>query len=321
MNTVTILAGDHEGKLNLKEFTANYLNDDLDLGQVVDFISQGISEISRVIRTASVSQVGTTNLFGDKQLAIDIISDQIMFDVLKKSGKVSLAASEEKPVEQDLGGVGFSVAFDPLDGSSIIDANFSVGTIFGIWPGRGVVGRKGQDQVGAGFAVYGPRTTLVLALDHLARPIEFTLNPEAGVWILSRRMLVIQNETKIFAPANLRATMELPGYKNLVNYYTDNRYTLRYTGGMVPDVNHILIKGNGIFSNPASKSAPAKLRLLYECAPLAKVVHHADGRATDGKGDLLERTITSADERSEICLGSSSEVGRFLRFMSESNNS
>ena len=116
----------------------------------------------RTLTTSSCKRVGSTNASGDDQLEIDTISDAIVFDALAKCGKVSAAASEETP-EKNLGGSGYSVAFDPLDGSSVVDANFAVGFIFGVWPGDKLVGRTGRQQVVSGMTQYGPRCTMMLA--------------------------------------------------------------------------------------------------------------------------------------------------------------
>eukprot|EP01103_Thecamoeba_quadrilineata_P013630 TRINITY_DN3837_c0_g1_i1.p1 TRINITY_DN3837_c0_g1~~TRINITY_DN3837_c0_g1_i1.p1 ORF type:complete len:305 (-),score=59.19 TRINITY_DN3837_c0_g1_i1:40-954(-) len=303
--------------VHLKEFlTEKHVDESL----VVLFthIGNAISEIRNVISTASVSGVGTTNRYGDEQLTVDIITHSIMLKHLKESNQVATAASEEASSEKDLGGVGFSVAFDPLDGSSIVDANFSVGTIFGIWPKKGLVGRTGRDQVGAGYAIYGPRTTLVITVDTIGSAQEFTLSADSKDWNLTRSSLTIE-EGKIFAPANLRSTTELEGYKKLVQYYIDNRYTLRYTGGMVPDINHILIKGRGVFASPVAPNSPAKLRLLYECAPLAKVFENAGGASTNGEISILDVVIENIFHTSAICLGSKLEVKRFIEYLSTSH--
>ena len=114
--------------------------------------------------------IGTQNAFGDHQLHVDVMTDELIFNALKASGVVHVAASEENPVEVECGcsGPGFSLAFDPLDGSSIIDANFAVGTIIGIWPGRGLLGRTGDEQVASLMCQYGPKVTMALALNRFS---------------------------------------------------------------------------------------------------------------------------------------------------------
>jgi sedoheptulose-bisphosphatase len=116
------------------------------------------------------SALGSTNAFGDHQLHVDVMTDELLFNALKSSSLVHVAASEENPIEIECGGIGsgFSVAFDPLDGSSIIDANFAVGTILGIWPGRGLLGRTGDEQIASLMCQYGPKVTMALALNRFA---------------------------------------------------------------------------------------------------------------------------------------------------------
>ena len=170
----------------------------------------------------------------------------------------------------------------------MIDANFAVGSIFGIWPGKGFLGKTGRDQVASVIATYGPRTTMMVALPgaqevgagaEKSTPLSFemTFNPVSRQWHVSRAHLTVAPSGKVFAPGNLRATGDLSGYKNLFNHWLAERYTLRYTGGMVPDVLHILLKGKGVFANVASSAAKAKLRLLYECAPIALLMECAGG--------------------------------------------
>lgn len=231
----------------------------------------------------SSDKTGTDNAFGDHQLDVDVKTDAVMFDCLKNSGVVHVAASEENPVEIDCacqrnggGESGFSVGFDPLDGSSIFDANFAVGTIAGIWPGKGLLNRRGCEQSASFITMYGPKVTMALALAGQStasgEPIslELTMGPDA--WFVSKPRLTIAPKAKTFAPGNLRATADNPGYNALVNHWIQNKYTLRYSGGLVPDVYHILIKGEGVLSNASSPGAKAKLRLLFEAAPIALII-------------------------------------------------
>lgn len=173
------------------------------------------------------------------------------------------------------------------------------------------MGQTGRDQVAAAYVVYGPRTVLVLGRptsDGKSEIVqEFTLHGEE--WRLERDRMVI-GERKVFAPGNLRASLENHGYSKLVEEFIAKQYTLRYTGGMVPDVHHILSKGGGVFMYASSQSYPAKLRLLYECAPLARIVEIAGGASSDGKHSLLDIEITSSETRCPVFLGSTSEVAR-----------
>merc|ERR1711924_451572 len=163
-------------------------------------------------------------------LAVDMLADRILFETLQYSQVCEQACSEEVPEPLDMGGKGFSVAFDPLDGSSIVDTNFAVGTIFGAWPGADLKGITGRDQAAAGIIVYGPRTVFCLALKDFPGCHEFLLLDD-GTWQHVKETTQI-NEGKMFSPGNLRATQDNPEYSKLVDFWLKEKYTLRYTGGM-----------------------------------------------------------------------------------------
>lgn len=216
----------------------------------------------------------------------------------------------------------FSLGFDPLDGSSIIDANFSVGSIFGIWPGKGVLNRNGREQVASAVTLYGPRTTLCIALPTASTTLgknvvfEITLTSDA-TWKVSRGDIQIQSNGKIFAPGNLRASNDNEKYNALIQHWIEERYTLRYTGGMVPDVYHIFAKSKGVFTNVSSEKAKAKLRLLYEVAPMGLIVECAGGMTTHESFDrsVLDENIDDLDKRLGVCFGSVDEVVTYKKFM------
>jgi sedoheptulose-bisphosphatase len=217
----------------------------------------------------------------------------------------------------------FSIGFDPLDGSSVIDANFSVGSIFGIWPGKGVLHKTGREQVASAVALYGPRTTLCIALPSASTNLgedvvlEVTLTKQLTLWELSRKSIIIKPNGKIFAPGNLRATNDNEKYHALVQHWIQERYTLRYSGAMVPDVYHILIKMSGVFANVSSMKARAKLRLLYEVAPMGLIIECAGGVTTHESydGSVLDVKIDDLDKRLGVCFGSSGEVQKYKEFM------
>jgi len=263
---------------------------------------------------------GTQNASGDDQLHLDIDCDNAVFKALRQCGVVAMAASEETPVETVLSSDGiYSIGFDPLDGSSIIDANFAVGGIYGVWKSqKGVLGLTGRDQIASAISVYGPRTTLVVAIAKPPKSLELTLIHGRSHWKVTLPRIHLKEEGKIFAPGNLRASNDNVAYDNLVKYWIENRYTLRYSGGMVPDVYHMLIKGKGIFTNVSSEKSKAKLRLLYEVAPIGLIVEVSGGRAiheTDRGVEVLDVVIEDLDQRLGVCMGSSKEVDTYERFM------
>lgn len=172
-------------------------------------------------------------------------------------------------------------------------------------------------MVCAGCAVYGPRTTMYIAFKGEKQVLELTLGNCSPVisaispkWRVTRCISEIV-PGKLFAPANMRAAQDHPGYAKLLSHYMSLRYTLRYTGGMVPDVTQLIVKGKGIFTSPASENAPAKLRLLYEALPMALLIESCGGKSSDGSRSILDRQVVSCDERTPVCLGSPDEVIRY----------
>ncbi|XP_022765053.1 sedoheptulose-1,7-bisphosphatase, chloroplastic-like [Durio zibethinus] len=275
-------------------------------------MGEALRTIAFKVRTASCGGTACVNSFGDEQLAVDLLANKLLFEALTYSHFCKYACSEEIPELQDMGGPaegGFSVAFDPLDGSSIVDTNFTVGTIFGVWPGDKLTGVTGRDQVAAAMGIFGPRTTYVLALKDIPGTHEFLLLDE-GKWQHVKDTTEI-GEGKMFSPGNLRATFDNPEYDKLINYYVREKYTLRYTGGMVPDVNQIIVKEKGIFTNVASPSAKAKLRLLFEVAPLGFLIEKAGGYSSDGHRSVLDKVINNLDDRTQVAYGSKNEIIRF----------
>jgi len=289
--------------------------DDAKLRLLMASMAECCRTIAYKVRTASCAGTACLNTFGDEQLAVDVLADKLLFETLKYSGVCETACSEEVPEVVALGGKGFSVAFDPLDGSSIVDTNFSVGTIFGVWPGANLTGITGRQQAAAGFAVYGPRTSYVIAVAGFPGTHEFLLMDD-GKWLHVKETTEI-GEGKLFSPGNLRCTVDNPQYAELIKYYVDKQYTLRYTGGMVPDVFQILVKEKGIFTNVISPSTKAKLRLVFECAPIALLVENAGGYSSgDGQcKSALDIPVTGIDQRTQVAFGSKLEVARFEKTM------
>lgn len=274
---------------------------------VVSAVCGASKDISCLIEAKNIcGKAGTRNVFGEEQLALDVASDKIISDALCAIPEVGLYASEELEKEMPANPAGaFGVAYDPLDGSSLVDVNFAVGSIFGIYKTKTFIGCRGSEQLCAMIAVYGPKTTIVCAVSGAVH--EYALCE--GKFLLSKENLRIEKEGKIFAPGNLRACLYNENYRGLFNYWLDQQYTLRYSGGMVPDINHILLKGKGIFTYPGYKDMPeGKLRLLYECAPMSFLVETAGGRATDGKMRLLDKELRELSQRTPILIGSEKEV-------------
>lgn len=288
-----------------------------ELALLLRALTDAAVSISKTIETANVGKSGTKNVYGEEQIALDVLSEQIIEQRLKASGVVRAFASEELEKEQKFPTGKYAVAFDPLDGSSLVDVNLSVGTIFGIYEKSSLLGVHGREQIVAGYFLYGPRTTLVIALQQGVGVHEFTLDKKKQHFTRTRENLKLHDDgKKMFAPGNLRATSTEAWYIRLMEYWMKEQYTLRYSGGFVPDINQILCKGCGVFTYPGMKDAPrGKLRLLFECAPIAFLVTRAGGMATDGKIPILDQKAEDITQRTPIFIGASHEVKKVLEYL------
>ncbi len=278
-----------------------------DLRHLITDIAEATKYIRDALLTTEVGLAGKTNQFGEAQMKLDVLSDEIVEKYLKKSGTVATYISEEQKeiVELDASAT-YSVVYDPLDGSSLVDVNFAIGSIFGIYKAKNVIGNKPSEQAVALYVLYGPRTILVYSAGKGVH--EFILN-DVGEFILLREFLGIGDQAGNFSPGNLRAVNDAPAYRKLLHHWLDSELTLRYSGCMVADVHHILSKGQGIFTNiGGSKYPEGKLRLAFECGPFAYLVQQAGGASSDGKRSILDKKIESPDQRTPIIIGSKNEV-------------
>ncbi|KAI8932865.1 hypothetical protein NX059_010346 [Plenodomus lindquistii] len=301
---------------------------------VLPALLQSIGDIASTLRSSqTVTQLGTANAFGDNQLNVDVLAETHIRTAISNTPSLLTASSEEDPTERsnpNLQGQNdevYTLAFDPLDGSSIIAPNWSVGAILGLWTGSSALNASPENcQIASILGIFGPRTTAIVALripDVLAPTcfeIGFSpLKANNGLYALevireNVRLADPPFKTKYFAPANLRAAAEEPRYQDLITHFIKEKYTLRYSGGLVPDVVHALIKGHGVYISPVTEKSKAKLRRLYELAPVALIVECAGGLAIDaGTGErILEREVKDTDERGGLVCGNWEDV-EFVR--------
>ncbi len=293
------------------EVYLNSLKIDNNLNKIILSLSKAVKAISKSIKTAETCKVGTINVYGEEQLTLDILAEKIVQEELKTNSLIGLIASEELPTEEKFGEGEYAVCYDPLDGSSLVDVNFAVGSIFGIYKTKSFIGVKGDDQLASLIAVYGPRTTILMTVKKGV--CEFMLDGDE--FVLTKENIKV-GDGKIFAPGNLRACSDRKDYLDLLNYWCKEKYTLRYSGGMVPDINHILVKGKGVFTYPGYSEAPnGKLRLLFECAPMSLLMEQAGGVSTDGKIRILDKVLENLEQRTPILIGSKTEVAIALKFL------
>ena len=270
--------------------------------------------ISAKIHESNRKLAGFQNVYGDEQLALDRISDDIMRNKLQFSGFVREYASEELEdiVKIGTGKEKYIVTADPLDGSSLVDTNLAIGTIIGIHKDSILdFGRK--TMVAALYITYGPLITMIYSAGKGAH--EFVLDRE-GEYVLSQENIMLKEKGSIFSPGGLRRDWT-PEHLKFVEQLEKDGYKLRYSGGFVPDINQILIKKGGVFTYPALKKSPqGKLRLLFELQPMAFIMEQAGGLATDGNQDILAIKVENVNQLSPVYIGSVTEVQMAKKFLS-----
>jgi fructose-1,6-bisphosphatase I len=281
-----------------------------------------------------LGEAGTMNIQGESQKKLDVFANEQFISALQSGGECCIVASEENDEFVYIDGevskdAKYIVAIDPLDGSSNIDVNVAVGTIFSIYRRTTLTGKatiadvlqKGTEQVAAGYVIYGSSTMLVYTTGKGVNG--FTLDPSIGEFCLSHPKMRIPKDGTIYS-INEGNYVHFPeGVKKYLKYCqvedpaTLRPFTSRYIGSMVADIHRNMIKG-GIFIYPTTSSAPnGKLRLVYECNPMAFIIEQAGGRATDGYNRILEKDVHSLHQRSAIFIGSENMVRKAESLMSQ----
>jgi len=298
------------------------------IGRVAAVIAR---ELAHAALRDRLGYVGGLNMSGDAVKKLDVWGHETLLAGLRATGACAAFISEEsrEPTEIDeaQGAHAIVVCCDPVDGSSNLDVNGSVGTIFALRPSRGQTPAgptalgPGTDQIAAGYAMYGPATTLVYTVGQGTHG--FTLNPETGEFLLTHPDIRIPRRGKIYGINEGNFASWHPGQRAFVEYLrtpdrADGRpYSLRYSGAMVADVHRTLLDG-GLFMYPADVSDPArpkpKLRLLYEVAPMAFVIEQAGGRASTGTERALHLRATEYHQRAAVILGSPDDVAMAEEF-------
>ncbi len=289
-------------------------NIDDNLVHLICEIAEASKYVINAVRTGDLGVAGTSNLYGEEQLALDVLSDRIMRKRLVKSGVVCNIASEEMDeiyqVTSDSAGL-YSVAYDPLDGSSLVDVNLAVGTIVSIYAGCDLL-QEGRKQVAAMYILYGPRVSLVYSVGNGVH--EFTMN-HLMEFTLTRENVKMQSAGNIYSPGGLR-NKYTEGDEKFIRYLEAKGAKLRYSGGFVPDINQVLMKGKGIFMYPALNGSPnGKLRLLFELNAMAFLIEQAGGAATNGKQPILDLKPESLDQRAPIYIGCVDDVTKAMEYV------
>ncbi|MDV3251480.1 class 1 fructose-bisphosphatase [Devosia sp. BK] len=295
--------------------------DDAALASVVLSMAAASAELSGVLREAPIAGqtglAGHTNVQGEAQKALDVISNDIVLKHLTGNAAVAVLISEELDEAVHLAdGGAYLVATDPLDGSSNLDVNVTVGTIFSVLPSAGGLLQQGRAQAAAGYVAYGPATSLVIRIK--GDVSVFTLSA-TGEWLQTVVAAKVPEASGEFAINTARERFwdaATTGYvKESVAGETGpagKRYNMRWVGSMVADIHRILMRG-GIFLYPLDSETVSKggrLRLLYEANPMAWLVEGAGGLSTTGTQGILDIVPTGIHQRVPVILGSAEEVRR-----------
>lgn len=263
---------------------------------------------------------GSENVQGEQQQKLDVYANDLFIRMLRNQGMVCAVASEENDdvVHFDNGGK-YVVTMDPLDGSSNIDVNVSIGTIFSIYrristgPSATLEDfmQPGTAQVAAGYLIYGSSTMLVYTTGHGVNG--FTLDPSIGTFCLSHPDMTTPLDGSIYSVNEGNWHEFAPGVRSYIEECKKQKMSARYIGSLVADVHRNLLKG-GIYLYPGTQKAPkGKLRLLYEANPLAMIVEQAGGMATDGTTRILEIPPSALHQRTPLYIGSRTMVEKAMK--------
>lgn len=313
-----------------------------DFSRLLHHIGIAAKKVNREVNKAGLvdilGQAGTENVQGEDQQKLDIYADVTFMDELCASGECCAVASEENQdiivFEQGMcKGGKYIFCMDPLDGSSNIDVNVSIGTIFSIYRRKSNIGelattedflRKGTEQVAAGYVIYGSSTMLVYTAGNGVNG--FTLDPSIGEFCLSHPNIKTPADGRIYSINEGNYENFPVGVKKFIKYCqekdkkTDRPFSSRYIGSLVADFHRNLLKG-GIFIYPqTSTHKNGKLRLLYECNPIAFIAEQAGGMAVDGERRIMEIEPESIHERVPFYTGSKNMVEKVLNFLKFFNN-
>lgn len=298
-----------------------------ELSQLLRDIALAGKIINREVNKSGLLDIagayGNKNIQGEDQQKLDVIANIRFTRALKNGGQVCAIISEEDEEIIHLNtNSRYVVAMDPLDGSSNIDVNVSIGTIFSIYRRVSPLGspvqiedvlQKGTEQIAAGYILYGSSTILVYTTGHGVNG--FTLEPSLGEFVLSHTSMKCPQEGKIYSINEGSWHSFEPGVRKYLEDCKSKALTARYIGSLVSDYHRNMLKG-GVYLYPKTDSAPnGKLRLLYECNALAFIAEQAGGMATDGYRRILEIEPTSFHQRSPFFIGSKNMVEHAMSFL------
>lgn len=298
-----------------------------ELSQLLRDIALAAKILNREINRAGLNNLagafGEQNVQGEDQQKLDVIADVRFTRAFRNGGEVCAIISEEESDVIELNNKSkYIIAIDPLDGSSNIDVNVSIGTIFSVYRRRSEPGtpvqredllQPGRDQVAAGYLLYGSSTMLVYTTGNGV--FGFTYEPSLGDFFLSHRDMKIPEEGSVYSVNEGNYYDFSPGVQRYIDACKEKRYSARYIGSLIADFHRNLLKG-GLYMYPATQDKPnGKLRLLYECNALAFLIEQAGGRATDGTQPILDIVPGEFHQRAPLYIGSPSMVDAVVNSM------
>lgn len=281
-----------------------------EIDQIFSAVKEVATQISEAIKYADLGYTAHENATGDTQLKLDVLSDELITAKFSALACVKALVSEEKDDVLSLNpNAKFIVAYDPLDGSSLIDVNFAVGSIFGIYENE----LNPRNLVAAAYCVYGPRLELVLCPQKGEKPRLFRLGKD-GEFKFAKE-LALEPKGKLNATGATQKGWS-SAHRAFIKALFDEGYRLRYSGAMVSDLHQILLKGGGLFSYPATTDAPkGKLRELFEVLPFAFIYENAGGATSDGYSkSLFDTQITATHQTTPCFFGSTYEIEKMREF-------
>jgi len=278
------------------------MQDMKDMKPILEAIMKSAMRIKEAIDVKDIGYSQEQNSSGETQLQLDIQCDLIIEEELSHVSSVNTLASEEKEDVMLINeNAKYYIGFDPLDGSSLVDVNLSVGSIFGIYEKD----FDGKNMMASCYVVYGPRVELVFAYEGMVRLYLL----QAGEFEFVKE-IHLKEKGNLNAPGGTQQNWK-PYHKQMVDGLFQEGYRLRYSGGMVPDLHQILLKGGGLFSYPGTSDKPeGKLRQVFEVFPFAMIFEYAGGGAIDGKNRVLEQTPRNVHDTSPCFFGSNYEIDR-----------
>ncbi len=276
--------------------------------EIIKAIEKASIEIKEIIETGDTGKSEQENSTGDTQLKLDIASDIIIENIFKEIPSIKAIVSEEQEAIVPLNDDGeYLIAYDPLDGSSLVDVNLSVGSIYGIYKNE----FNAENIIASVYVVFGPRVEMVVAIDDVKM---YRLKHGKFEFIQD---IVLKQKGNLKAPGSTQSCWSAH-HKKMVDDIFQDGYRLRYSGGMVPDLHQILLKGGGLFSYPGTTDRPkGKLRQLFEVFPFAYTYEKAGGQSIDGFKRLLEVETTHIHDTSPCFFGSNEEINRVLEVYKE----